>query len=105
VNVAGWRAWYADGATYRTGDELPADGCVGVVVYYDAPYRDVVTGGDWYVIAPCGRVAKKVGRPDGTWTDPPGTAPDDVLVRSAPSLPDGEWARVQAEMMEARSWP
>lgn len=113
--VAGWRAWYADGAVYHSGvtpaGALPADGCVGFVVYYERrtpagdSYRDQVKARDWYVVLPCGRVVGHGTRDNGTWPDPPATAPDEPLIRSAPTLPDDQWARIYADMLEARTWP
>lgn len=111
MTVAGWRAWYADGSTATSNDDdYPRDGCVGFMVYYDefaAPgvrYRDQVKGGDWYVVRPCGLVERHGTRHDGEWDDEPSLTLGEVLVKSAPSMPDEEWERTYAEMLES-SWP
>lgn len=111
MRVAGWRAWYADGAIYGPGDELPPTDCVGFVLYYDAfaapgvRYRDIVTSHDWYVLMPCGRVRVSGRRNNGRWGKKPAIAGDERLLKSAPTLPDDDWERLRAEMTEATEWP
>ena len=104
MRVLGWRAWYTD-ARYTSADtdaaDLPANGMVGVVEYREPPYRRIVDGCDWYVWDG-ERWSGPSGGDTGRWVARPA---GDVVIRSAPSLPDGVWAEVQREMMEAREWP
>lgn len=108
---------YADFGSYSSEDydpaDLPADGCLGFVVYYEERvtengphYRDIITGGDWYVIRADNHVESYGDPPDrvridGTWRSPPDIDPGDFLIRSATTLPDDEWEKIYSEMIEA----
>ena len=104
VAIKGWRAYYAGGITFDSGEVRPEElptGAYGIVEYLEPPYRVIVDGGDWYYMAD-GR-----WRASGTVWDEWIEAPDVVgaVIRSGPALPDEAWARMQAAMVADREWP
>lgn len=52
MKVVGWRAWYTDGSKYNSKDtkwkDLPDDGVVVIVLYFDNKTRRIMDGSDWY---------------------------------------------------------
>jgi hypothetical protein len=73
MGVLGWRCWFAGGLVVDSGGaDLPSDGCLGIVVFYEERvtpggprYRDNVTG-DWYVVRAGGQLEAFGHRQDGT---------------------------------------
>jgi hypothetical protein len=111
MEIRGWRAWVWDGeqvSRHSSADfrwqELPSEGVVGVVVYLDPPYRRILDGHDWIWMSE-GEFDIVPTHPEwGKWADPPMGACRSCLKKGAPVL-DDEWARVQAAMLEDRTWP
>lgn len=103
-----WRAYYADGSRYESTDvdwrDLPAEGLVGVVVFHDPPYRQIVDGGDWFYLDDDGTPATTATADQwGEWVDPP-DAPE-TEVKRGQALSDVAWERVRHEMIDDRTWP
>ena len=52
MKVIGWRAWYADDSKYNSKDtkwnDLPDDGVIVIVLYFDNKTRRIMDGSDWY---------------------------------------------------------
>lgn len=52
MKVIGWRAWYADGSKYDSvtieWEDLPNDGVIVVVLYFDNKTRRIMDGSSWY---------------------------------------------------------
>ena len=52
MKVVGWRAWYTDGSKYDSAttrwNDLPDDGVVVIVLYFDNKTRRIMDGSDWY---------------------------------------------------------
>lgn len=51
--ITGWRAYFADGTiatskTVRNWVDLPSDGMLGLVVFFDSGKKRRITGGDYY---------------------------------------------------------
>lgn len=96
-----WRAYYTGGRRFANDRylwaDLPSQGVLGVVVFKYKPYRDIVTGGDWYWlddgVPTCGDTTW-----DG-WVEPPD---EPHLKRGAA---DGGYETVYEQMIEDRSWP
>jgi hypothetical protein len=103
-----WRAWYEDGSVYSCADvpwrELPAEGIVGVVVYREPPYRQIIDGGDWYWIAD-DEVRRVMTHEEwGQFAPAPKVGCLSCLKRSG-VMDDDAFAEVQREMMAAREPP
>lgn len=114
ISVVGWRAYYPDGETVNSRETDPTeieDGIAGLVQFYDEtvpshpdrPYRDLVTGGDWYTwdgerwsIVP--------SHPEpGEWVSREAVEeahPDRVLVKSCENLADDAWQILRGLMRE-----
>ncbi len=105
----GWRAWYAGGVIWEAErleqtNGFPREGCVGFVIYYEPPFRDILDGQDWYFPAP--ELPRGVdGVPThpeiGQWAPRPMR---DIVIKSAPHLADDDWEKIQAEMIGAKRW-
>jgi hypothetical protein len=72
------------------------------VVYMEPPYRRIVSGRDWYVWDGASWDGTGTGADTGTFPPRPDGA---VVVKSAPSLSDDEWAVFSRRMTEARTCP
>lgn len=52
MKVIGWRVWYADGSKYDSAttrwSDLPNDGVIVAVLYFDDKTRRVMDGSSWY---------------------------------------------------------
>lgn len=52
MKVIGWRGWYADGSKYDSGTtkwrDLPADGVLVIMLYFDNKTRRIMDGSSWY---------------------------------------------------------
>lgn len=102
--MEGWKAWYADGSIYDSRStrwtELPKTGIIGVVVYYEKPYRNLVYGGDWYYID--GGVPTCTDTVEwGSWVDPPDVPPEEL--KQSGTLEDFD--SVLDTMMGDKQWP
>jgi len=81
------------GASTRWED-LPATGCLAVAVFYEAPYRESLSSGDWFYLDQ-GRV-RQTACVVGSWAPKP-TGPDGrplpaELVKQGQLVSDAEWA-------------
>lgn len=105
----GWRVWYTESRVFDSTEldwvELPENGCLGAVVFYEKPYRDLVYGGDWYYLTDgytptCtdthNEWGKWVGRPD---------VPSEYIKQSATRIPINKWNEIEDSMMEDKKWP
>lgn len=102
-----WRAWYADGSVYSSDEtswpDLPPRGMVGVVVFLDGGYRELVQTRDWFWMDADGQIDGVPTHPVwGCWADTP-DAPAE-MVKQGEGLPDEKWTEIQEEMMATR-WP
>ncbi len=113
MKVIGWRAWYADGAVFDNAktewDDLPADGVITIVVYFDqpapsgAPLRRILDSSDWYFRAPDG----------GDWIYGHNNDDPEETKRRYPgaSLKRGRWTtdcrikEIETAAMQARNQP
>lgn len=107
-DMSGWRAYYADGATYdsRNTDwaDLPSAGIVGVIVFYNDPYRHIIDGGDWFYLDETGHPECSDTHDEwGEWVDPP-DVPREELKRGD-GMADEEWADLHDEMVDDKTWP
>lgn len=103
-----WRAWYTDSRKFNSVEtdwnNLPETGVLGVVVYYEPPYREIVSGGDWYYLDSNGKPAKKMTHDEwGKWVVPPDVPEDDL--KRGEGTTDERWSEVQTEMMETKQCP
>lgn len=102
----GWRAYYAPFTTYDSSKyewtDLPDEGMVGVVVFKEPPYRELVNGGDWFYLDEDGKPAASNTVWDG-WVDPPDVS-DDELKRGK-ALPDNQWEALRITMTNDKAWP
>lgn len=52
MKVIGWRAWYANGSEYDSAvtrwEDLPDDGVLVVMLYFDDKTRRIMDSSDWY---------------------------------------------------------
>lgn len=52
MKVIGWRVWYGDDSKYDSKntrwEDLPDDGVVVVMLYFDNKTRRIMDGSDWY---------------------------------------------------------
>jgi len=52
MKVIGWQAWYADGSKYDSATtkwtDLPDDGVLIIMLYFDNKTRRIMDGSDWY---------------------------------------------------------
>lgn len=77
---------------------------LGVVIYYEGEYRDLVYGGDWYYIGDDGKpTATETHSEWGKYIDKPDRQADEVKRGEAVSYK--EWDSVQTEMIETKQWP
>lgn len=105
MGVVGWRAYYDPFSTHDSNEykwsELPDERMVGVVVFRERPYRELVSGGDWYYLdrgAPAASDTTWNG-----WVDPP-DAPDKELKQGI-GLPDDMWEAYRIMMARDKAWP
>ena len=55
ASITGWRAYFADGSirtskTFKSWEDLPTDGMLGLVTYFDDGKKRCVTGGDYFYL-------------------------------------------------------
>ena len=113
MTPAGWRTFY-DGQEFNSRthrpDQLP-DGIVSVMVYYQEqyvpgkPYRDTVSGGDWYYFHADGRVTHSGTQEEwDVWR--PSNPPDGaVAVRSTGRLTDERYNEIVDQGLTAELAP
>lgn len=106
--MKGWKAWYTDGRVFSssstTWTDLPESGVLGVVIYREGEYRDLVYGGDWYYLGDDGEpTATETHTEWGKWVPKPDAPSDEI--KQAEAVSDEYWDQIQTEMMEAKSWP
>ena len=104
-SMFGWKAWYEDGSTYSSEDfifqELPAEGIVGVVEFYDTGRR-FVNGGDWYYWSreeQCVEYVSSAGW--DSWAGKP-KADCTSCVKKSGKVTDEVWDQIRFEMRTAR---
>lgn len=104
----GWRAYYADGRTFGSGDvewsALPPTGLVGVVVFLDPPYRRIIDGFDWIYMADGELHTVMTHDTWGEWADRP-DVPCDSCVKQGAGMDDDAWDAIQRRMFNDREWP
>lgn len=99
-----WRAYYPDGTAVDSTEASPSDledGVVCIVEYLEPPYRELVSGGDWYVWD--GHRWSHTGTGEwGEWRDEPeGLA----VVRSCGRQKPQKIGAVMDAAVEDREWP
>lgn len=105
AKVIGWRVWYSGGAPLSSREhrweDLPADDVQCVMLYHEGGTRRVMSGNDfyWRWRSDFGMVyAQGDERPEESRY--PGAA-----VLRGKWTSDENLKRIEAEAMEARSWP
>lgn len=107
MEVVGWKAFYTLDRVFSSENsnwaDLPSAGIVGVVVYYEKPYRDILTGGDWFYLE--GECPDSTGTHDnfGDYVDPP-SVPEDELKKGV-MIPDDDFQKIRSRMTEDKEWP
>lgn len=100
----GWRAYYPDGSTVDSQEVPPddlRDGVVCIVTYLEPPYRELVSGGDWYIWEGKRWSSTETGE-WGEWLPEPD---GEVTVRSCERHPQDQIESVMDQAMEDREWP
>jgi hypothetical protein len=101
VKLRRWTALYTQGRRYHSDShewrELPAEGCLAVVAFYDNGYKEALLSGDWFYL-----VRGRLSQTRSVWTGEPGSyAARPPLPKRATKrgvwVPDAEWAQVEAE--------
>lgn len=56
MTFLGWRCWYSDGEVYSSDEyeweELPDDGLLVRMLYFEDGYREIQQGMDYFYVAP-----------------------------------------------------
>lgn len=109
-----------DGSTVDSSEASPRDvdrDIVGVVEFHgeceDCPskqvYRDVIHGGDWYLWTEGdGWDMVRCHPIDGRWVKKEDVEAEydfDVMLRSAPTLPEDDWEEIRSDMVSDRDIP
>lgn len=105
MQMEGWKAWYADGNIYSSSEiswkELPESGMLGVVVFLNPPYREIVSGGDWYYLDDDSHPSCTDTHEEwGEWVSKPDAPPDEI--KQGEGVADEQWSKIQTEMMESK---
>ncbi len=102
-----WRAWLYDRRQFVSTETLWVDlpqGVVGVVEYFDPPYRNLHHNHDWIWLDENGFHRVPMHPVLGRWAAAPDGVPIGLLKRGA-NLSDAEWGIIQQEMLDAREAP
>ena len=107
MRVVGWLVWFAGGAPPLSSrnfwmSELPLEGCLGIVQFYEDGRRDLLPGGDWwYWDVDRKRWDRVPYHPEpGKWAP----RPDAAIVLQGQLVSDEEAAEVERQMWRS-SWP
>lgn len=103
-----WRAYYTDSRIFSSNAvdwvDLPDKGIIGVIVFFNPPYRELVKGGDWYYLDDTGKpTCTETHEEWGKWVDKPNVS-DEEIKRSG-SVSDDRWEEIEIEMMGDKQWP
>lgn len=103
-----WRAYYSDGRTFASGDvawaALPPDGCVGVVVFNEPPYRRILDGYDWVYMLDGKLFTVETNPVWGEWAAKPALRCLSCVKRGE-AMEDEAWQAMRRRMFEDRTWP
>ena len=83
ASITGWRAYFADGSirtskTFISWEDLPVDGMVGLVTYFDDGNKRRAVGGDYFYLD---TLADKYGMDKGDQVDLAVKYPATFLIR------------------------
>lgn len=105
--MVAWRAYYTEARRFASAAyswrELPSTGVLGVIVFLEPPYREIVDGGDWYYLEGGVPTCTATHPEWGAWVDPPAVSPEER--KQGAAIGDDEWAAVREAMTEDRAWP
>jgi hypothetical protein len=102
MNVIRWRVWYVggdtyDGSTFDAWQQLPGDGVLTIMLWFEDGTRRVEQGNDFYFATPDGVFGHNDDPAEETERRYPG-----VSVKRGMWTTDAEMARVAAEAMAAQ---